>query len=178
MMGEEIKDYIFYMITKQDDCLKTKGYCFGVIRGKSCLDHSEYFYRLRDIDPYLFEGISYSYDWTESAEEIVKSGNILIANTAIEIERVEDRLYVICLPSFPTLYQINELYRHMDEFEKIDISIDLYGEDRSYFLEAIQKSDYKSLNFLKGYLKFHKKRLDNLNKDPQLDYEPVQKVMC
>lgn len=134
-LEEEIKDYVFYMITKEYPCWKSEGFTLGVKRLPNCVSHSTYFEWLKDIEPILFEGISS--DWTIGLEQLTKDGNILIANTAIEIEELEKRLYIIFLPSFCSKFQLKELQKHINEIEVLNIFVDVEGQNRADFLRKI-----------------------------------------
>ncbi len=160
-MGE-IKDYVFYMITKEDDRNKADGYSYGIKRNPNCLNHSPYFGALRNIDPYFFEDIPYSDEWAEIIPEGAKNGNVIIVNTAVEITNIEDRMYGIYLPSFLTNYQINELRKHMPEFDKLNLDIDVFGNNRSFFLEQRMKNDFDAHAFLKNYLNVQEERNSEL----------------
>lgn len=152
---DDLKNYIFFVITKEYSYLYTKGYSYGVLRSRRNLSHDDYLRRLRDIDTYVFENIPYSSDWVVTVEKLTEEGNIVIVNTAIEIEKVEDRMYGIYLPSLPTKYQVSELRRHIKEFENVSIDIGLYGKNRNWFLNCANQKDYNSFDFLNKYLEFY-----------------------
>jgi hypothetical protein len=152
------------MITKEDEYLNSKGYSFGVLRNKNNVDHRDYFYRMIEINPYAFEDVPNLDDWVLGVEETAKLGQVMIVNTAIEIDKVEERMYGLYLPSFPSMYQVQELKKHMNEFESFHIGIDVQGIDRVSFLKILQSKNYDSRLFLKKYLSFHEERLSSMDK--------------
>lgn len=161
-MEQNIADYVFYMITKEYPCWKSEGFTLGIKRLPNCVLHSVYFEWLKDTELVFFEGISS--DWGTGLEQLTKDGNILIANTAIEIEEVEKRLYIIFLPSFVSRFQLEELQKHINEIEALDIIVDVEGENRANFLRKIVDKDYKPIEFLKSYLHLYEEKKEDFTK--------------
>ena len=91
---DRIQDYVFYAILKGDRF--QEGYSYGVKRGIA-KQHSSYFGNFMDMGPHPFD-IKCS-SWNDAFEQMAASGNIIIANAAVEIEDVEDRFFVIYLPT-------------------------------------------------------------------------------
>lgn len=178
LMSDQIKDYVFYVISKEIDWAHLKGISYGVERNPYCKDHDRYFEAFKDIDDFhLLENIHCGNDWVRSVQALAEDGNIMIVNTAVEIEKVEDRLYGIYLPSFPTMYQIQDLKKNLEEFRQIPIDIDVYGKDREHFLKCRSEEDYNALNYLIGYIAFHEKRLNSLVNYPSDKEKLKQKVV-
>ena len=171
-MGE-IKDYVFYIITKKDERYNNEGYSYGIQRNSCYLRHWSYLAALRDIEPYFFEEVNCTIDWSKAAEELAQSGNVIIVNTAIEVEEVKDRMYGIYLPSSLTEYQIKELNSHMDEFDDLDIDVDVQGELRPEFCECRVMDGFDSHAFLKNYLRLQE---DKISKESEKNKE-FKKVM-
>ncbi len=171
-MTEEIKDYVFYIITKEYECWKSEGFTLGIKRLSSCVRHSKYFEWLKDSEPVFFKGISS--DWSIGLEQLAKDGNVTFANSAIEVEELKERLYTIILPSFLSKFQIEELRKHMTEFESLNIFVEVVGENRATFLKKIEESDYTPIEFLKNYLQLYEEKSENLS----VIEKGVQKIMC
>ena len=133
----DIKDYVFYIILKNDDLNDSLGNSYGVKRGCS-KDHISYFKTFIGIDPYLIEDIELSYDWNTTLSSLAELGNVVIVNTAIEIEDLSDRCYLIYLPSNPNIFQLNNLEIALEEFKNYNLEIGVYGTMEKEF-----KSSYK-----------------------------------
>ena len=166
-MQEKLQDYVFYVISKEFDFLHSKGFNLGVKRIEDIYDHEKYIEILRnlyasDMGPVIFENIPNT-NWSKQAEMIAENGNIMIANTAVEIKNIQNRLYGIYLPSYPSPYQIQELKSHLQELEKIPIDVGVYGYLSNDFLrKRIQlNNNFNSLLYLKNYLQQHTKRINN-----------------
>lgn len=171
-MIEEIKDYVFYMITKEYPCWKSEGFMLGIKRFPNCVEHEKYFGWLKDRDPVFFEGISN--DWYTGLVQLTKDGNVLFANSTIEIEEVEKRLYIVFLPSFLSKFQVKELRKHMDEIEGLTILVDVEGENRADFLRKINEKDYRPVEFLKRYLQLYEEKNENVT----MVEKEKQKIKC
>lgn len=161
-MEDKIKDYAFYVISKEFDFLKSDGYTFGVLRNNTCFDHEHYFNRLKEINPYVFENIANS-DWPTQCEELATQGNIVIANTALEIEELKNRLYGLYLPTFPTMFQIKNLSQLLPQLEVIPLDISLLGILSSDFFQYRLSNEYNSYSFLQFYLQINTKLLKEEN---------------
>lgn len=149
---EALKDYIFYTILKDDELFKQVSY--GIKRGNS-LKHEDYFANFIDIDPLAWEGIQLLPDWHSSCENIAGVGSVMIVNTAIEVENIEDRMYGIYLPTYPTLFQLETLKDKMSEFENMVIDVSVYGVDHDNFIALKRKENFDSWEFLKVYINYH-----------------------
>lgn len=146
----------------------------GIERVENCVKHSVYLKCLMDRYPLFFEGILFSSDWAIALEQLAKDGNVTFANSAIEVEELKERLYTIILPSFLSKFQIEELRKHMTEFESLNIFVEVVGENRATFLKKIEESDYTPIEFLKNYLQLYEEKSENLS----VIEKGVQKIMC
>ena len=155
---KDIKDYVFFTIFKDDDRTKDEGISYGIKRG-SCTNHELYFRELLDIDYLAFEEELITEDWDSSCRNIARDGNVMIVNTAVEINKIEDRMYAIYLPTFPTLFQLNELEKALEEMKTVDVAV--YGVDEDYFRELRMDNAFDSKIFLKKYIEYHKKSIEN-----------------
>lgn len=162
-MGE-IKDYVFYIITKKDERYGNEGYSYGIERDEIYLRHRAYLAALINSEPYFFEDIPSYQDWVRVVEKAAECGNVIIANTAIEIEKVENRMYGIYLPSELTDYQIKELNSHMDEINSLDIDVDVQGTFRQAFIKKRIMNDFDSHAFLKEFLMIQDNKFSKENK--------------
>lgn len=157
---KDIKDYVFFTIFKDDDRTKDEGISYGVKRGSST-SHELYFRELLGIDSLAFEEDLITEDWDFSCRNIARYGNVMIVNTAVEIDKIEDRMYAIYLPTFPTLFQLKELENTLKEFGTVDLDVAIYGMDEDYFRELRMDNAFDSKKFLKSYIEYHKKSIEN-----------------
>lgn len=157
---KDIKDYVFFTIFKDDDRTKDEGSSYGVKRG-SCTNHELYFRELLGIDSLAFEEDLITEDWDFSCRNIARYGNVMIVNTAVEIDKIEDRMYAIYLPTFPTLFQLNELEKALEEMKTVDLDVAVYGVDEDYFRELRMDNTFEPKIFLKRYIKYNKEILKN-----------------
>ena len=155
----DLKNYVFYILLKNDNLKNETGLSYGVKRG-NCHSHASYYHRFINIDPYVLNDVNVTSDWKTTLPSLAASGNVIIVNTAIEIENIEDRLYIIYLPSHPNMYQLKALNSYMDEFKKIDIDVCIYGEHECDFNELRIKSDFDAIIFLEEYIN---KNMEQIN---------------
>lgn len=157
---EEIKDYVFLAILKNDNMLEEEGMCCGIKRGNS-KNHVPYYRAFLEMYPFIHEHLCLSSNWECSMEILARDGNVLIANSAVEIEKIEDRFYLIYLPTFPNIFQLKQLEIALEEFESVEFDVSVYGEDEKIFREFRMKDEFNAVEFLKKYISSHKKRLLN-----------------
>ena len=173
---QDIKDYVFYILLKNDDLNESLGNSYGVKRGYS-KDHNSYFQSFIGIDPYITEDIEPSYDWNTTLSMLAKLGNVVIANTAVEIEDLSDRWYLIYLPSIPSIYQLNNLETVLEEFKSYNIEVGVYGDLEEYFITLRRKKDFDCQKFLKDYIDYYKRKLTENNKIYYKSNKIYKKVM-
>ena len=156
----DLKNYVFYILVKNDNLINENGLAYGVKRG-NCHSHDSYYHRFINIDPFVLDDINVTSDWQTTLPSLAASGNVIIANTAIEIENIEDRLYAIYLPSHPNMYQLNVLNSCIEEFKKIDIDVGVFGEYEDMFNELRLNSNFDSLTFLKEYININMEQINS-----------------
>ncbi len=158
---EEIKDYVFYTILKDfsGNKLKDTGISYGIKKGKSVY-HEAYFNAFLNIDYFPWEGLSLSSDWPTSLEIMSADGNVMIANSALEIEELSERTYLIYLPDEPNLFQVLFLEHVSEELCGIPLDIGIYGKYKDEFLKRRLSNDFDAHSFLKEYISYHKSKLE------------------
>ena len=156
----DLKNYVFYILLKNDNLKNEDGLSYGVKRG-NCSSHDSYYHSFIGIDPFVLGDIKVTPDWQSTLPSLAASGNVIIANTAVEIEDIEDRLYAIYLPSQPNMYQLNVLESCIEEFEKIKIDVAIYGEYAESFKKLRLNNDFNAIEFLKEYITSNKEKLNN-----------------
>lgn len=157
---ENIKDNVFLAILKNENMLDENGISCGIKR-KYSKNHQHYFNLFLENYPFIHEHLKLFPDWERSMEVLARDGNVLIVNSAIEIEKIENRLYLIYLPTFPNLFQLKQLEIILKEFESVDFDVFVYGEDEAIFSEFRMNHDFDSIDFLRKYILLHKNRLLN-----------------
>lgn len=158
---KDIKDYVFFCLLKDNE------FSYGIKRG-TCTNHELYFRAFLDIDSYLFEEEWIVENWDLSCRNMARNGNIMIVNTAVEINILEDRMYAIYLPTFPTLFQLNGLEEVLNELKTVDLDVAVYGMDEDYFKDLRMNTSFDSKKFLKRYIEYHK---ENLKKQTPIYFE-------
>ena len=165
---EEVKDYVFYTISKDlnDNYFNKDGIAFGVKRG-SAIDHHVYFQAFLDIDLDLWkhQGLTLTHDWANSMEVMSAAGNIMIVNAAPEIKEATKREYLIYLPDNPTLFQVNFLESISEELKENYIEIGQFGNSKENFLKQATMPGYDAHTFLEQYIIQHKSNLEELLKN-------------
>jgi len=157
---ERIKDYIFLVIPKNENILEEIGTSFGVKRSYS-KNHQHYYRLFLENYPFIHENLNLFSDWERSMEVLARDGNLVVVNSAVEIEEEKDRLYLIYLPTFPSKYQLIELENILNQLENIDFDVSVYGLDEELFNTFRINNEFDAREFLKNYIYAHKKRLSD-----------------
>ncbi len=159
MLGDymdDLKDYVFYIIVND---INNKGYAYGVKKNKK-YEHQSYLETLIGIDPYFFEDVDISFCWPKTIESFVRMGNITFVNSSISTTDIDNNLYLLYLPSNPSLYQVNMLEKFLPQFEKLNIDVGVYGELESEFNEERYDDDFNSYEYIKKYVFINKSKME------------------
>jgi hypothetical protein len=166
---DRIQDYVFYAISKGDRF--QEGYSYGIKRGIA-KRHSAYFASFMDMGPYPLD--VNCLNWNDAFEQMATSGNIIIANAAVEIEDVEDRFFVIYLPTVPTSYQIKCLELISRQLKNNNIDVGVYGNNREEFLKARIDDAFDCHSYLKEYIGYSKYFINHMSSLPQTGRQKVK----
>ena len=154
-----LKDYVFYILLKDDDKNKTVGHAYGIKKGAGT-SHDSYYHRFLDINSEILDNIQITPNWDETMRNIAAAGNVVIVNSSIEVQQLEYMLYLVYLPSEPSLYQLNSLEKIKEEFSVISIEVGVFGENYQEFLnERFSNKDFNSLEYLNNYIKINKEKI-------------------
>ncbi|MBR1717824.1 MAG: hypothetical protein IJ715_00975 [Bacilli bacterium] len=156
---EDLKKYVFYVIINNGDIKSDKGYAYGVYKNKK-YEHQSYLETLIGIEPYFFENVDISFSWAKTIESFVENGNITFVNSSISFSDSDD-LFLLYLPSYPNLYQLNMLESFLPQFEQISFDIGVYGELKDEFREDRINPNYNSYEYLKKYIFKNKSKLES-----------------
>ena len=80
-------------------------------------DHEPYFRRLLYIDNIDID-YNISTGWNQVSYDLAAGGYIVFANSAVEIEDINEQLFLLYLPSYPLVSQLKILEDYMDSFDK------------------------------------------------------------
>lgn len=154
---DDLKKYVFYVIVNDID---DKGYAYGVVKNKKN-EHQSYLETLIGIDPYFFENVDIAYCWNKTIESFVKMGNITFVNSSISATDIDNNLYLLYLPSNPSLYQLNMLESFLPQLELVNFDVGVYGELEESFIETRLSDDFNSYEYLKEYIFKNKSEIES-----------------
>lgn len=150
-----MQDYVFYCVTKNDEY--SKGYSYGVKRGSS-VDHEHYFYSFLDIDTMAFSNLDIPVYWHDAMGIFADNGNLMVVNSAIEIEDLDKRMYLLYLPSNLSEYQIEALTAIAAELKGISKDIKIYGSEEEMFNFYLKDPNFDKDRLIEIYLAYQKSR--------------------
>lgn len=139
-----MQDYVFYCVTSEE----ANNLSYGIKRGTS-FNHENYFKRFLDIDSTILYDVDIPFYWCDAMEVFASSGHIMIANSAIEIENINERMYLFYLPSNPSKYQLDELVSILVELKDIDKVVRVCGKEEEIF------SSLKGDELINMYLSYY-----------------------
>ena len=145
-----MQDYVFYCVPNETDGIKF--FPFGIKRGTSS-SHEDYFKRLLDLDTTIFSDTDTSGDWPDVMQNLAINGYMMVVNSACEIERLEDRMYLFYLPGRPSYEQLNELSHILEEIKDVDKVVKVYGDNDTF--SFYDKAGIGGNDLIKIYLAYH-----------------------
>ena len=145
---EDLGKYVFYVIINNGE---NNGYAYGVVKNKK-YEHQSYLETLIGIEPYFFENVDIGYCWNNTIESFVKMGNITFVNSSISLNDIDNNLYLLYLPSNPSLYQLNMLEAFLPQLQLMNIDVGVYGELEEDFKEIRINNDFNYFKYLKEYI--------------------------
>ncbi|MBP3766348.1 MAG: hypothetical protein J6G98_04130 [Bacilli bacterium] len=154
---EDLGKYVFYVIINNGE---DNGYAYGVVKNKK-YEHQSYLETLIGIEPYFFENVDIGYYWNKTIESFVKMGNITFVNSSISLNDIDNNLYLLYLPSNPSLYQLNMLESFLPQLELMNIDVGVYGELEEAFKEIRISNDFNSFEYLKEYIFKNKSEIES-----------------
>ena len=154
---EDLEKYVFYVIINNRE---NNGYAYGVVKNKK-YEHQSYLETLIGIEPYFFENVDIGYCWNNTIESFVKMGNITFVNSSISLNDIDNNLYLLYLPSNPSLYQLNMLEAFLPQLEVMNIDVGVYGELEEDFKEIRISNDFNSFEYLKEYIFKNKSEIES-----------------
>ncbi|MDE5889088.1 MAG: hypothetical protein K2H20_03615, partial [Bacilli bacterium] len=113
-----------------------------------------------NIDYFPWEGLQLSSNWPTSLEIMSADGNVMIANSAPEIEELSKRTYVIYLPDEPNMFQVLFLEKISEELADVSLDVGIYGNYKEEFLKRRLAPNFDAHDFLKKYIAYHKNKLE------------------
>ena len=153
---DNLKDYVFYVIVKDND----NCYSYGVVKNQK-YEHQSYLEILIGIEPYFFEDIDISLCWNKTIESFVKMGNITFVNSSISLNDIDNNLYLLYLPSNPNIYQLNKLEEFIPQLKHINFDVGVYGEMEEEYKNERYKADFNSFEYLKKYIFKNKCKIES-----------------
>ena len=154
---EDLGKYVFYVIINNGE---NNGYAYGVVKNKK-YEHQSYLETLIGIEPYFFENVDIGYCWNNTIESFVKMGNITFVNSSISLNDIDNNLYLLYLPSNPSLYQLNMLEAFLPQLQLMNIDVGVYGELEEDFKEIRISNDFNSFEYLKEYIFKNKSEIES-----------------
>ena len=154
---ETLQNYIFYLITNREN-QNGSLVQYGVKRLKNVIDHEPYFKRLLNIDVIDID-YKISTGWNQVSYDLAAGGYIVFANSAVEIEDINEQLFLLYLPSHPLALQLKILEDYMAQFQQMNFDVGVYGDDWADYVKQRTCKDFSSIAFLEKYIEQHKSKI-------------------
>lgn len=162
---EKLEEYVFYGIFNVENKKQHKSIQYGVKRKNGMDAHDTYFSYFINMEPALYYDMKLTRDWNDSLCNIAATGNMIFANSAIEIENVKNRFYLLYLPSNPKEFQLQDLEHFLVQLQEINFDVGVYGKEKEQFLTIRQKKNFNSFSFVVDYIKNHREKLNQYPKN-------------